>query len=761
MTTTPTREVVFGMRRREVLGGMGVGFAGLCLGLFNGRVLAADAETRDLVANEWVTIHLDGTVQIVCHRSEMGQGVRSSLPMLIADELGADLKRVTIVQADGHPKYGDQNTDGSSSVREGFDDLRKVGAVARTMLITAAATAWKVTPSTCTTSDHRVLHPASNRSVAFEDVVAAAAKLKVPDDKKVALRPRSELKRVGTVQPFVDVNAYVTGTAIYAADVQLPGLLTAVVLRPPTVFGKVHSVDDTRALAVPGVKHVVILSPPTGAGPGFQPLGGVAVIAENTWAAMRGRAALDVQWEAGPNGDYDSDVFREQLLKTVRTPGKKVRDVGDVDAALKAATTTVSAEYYVPHLVHVPMEPPAAVCRITDDGAEVWACTQNPQSARDEVAKALGLSKDKVTVHVTFLGGGFGRKSKADFVVEAALLAKAAKAPVRVQWTRTDDIQHDYFHTVSAQRLDAGLDASGTVTAWRHRTTFPPIPSTFLSVLKTPSGMELGQGVTDMPLAIKNVRAEAGDAEAHVRIGWLRSVCNIFHGFAIGSFVDELAHAKAQDPVATWLEVIGPARYFTPDEAGVSKFDNYGADIKDHPIDVARFRHVIERAAVLSDFANKKREGRGVGIAAHRSFLTAAACVFEVSRHKDEGGNDVVVVEQATIVADAGTVLNLDRVRAQLEGAVIFGMSHALYGGVTMKKGAVQERNFRETRLVRMAQTPKKIVVEVVKSEEKPGGVGEPGVPPVAPAFGNALFALTGQRLREMPFARQLPGLGL
>ena len=754
---TNTTAPAFSLRRRDVLSGMGVGFAGLALGLFNGRVLAADAPAaKDLVANHWVTIRLDGHVQIVCHRSEMGQGVRSSLPLLIADELGADLSRVGIVQADGDPKYGDQNTDGSSSVREGFEDLRRVGAVARTMLITAAAAVWKVSPSSCTTENHQIIHTPTKRVLPFADVVLAASRLRVPDSKKVTLRPRAELKRIGTVQPFVDVAAYVTGKAVYAADVQLPGLLTAVILRPPTVWGKVRSVDDTKALAVPGGKKVAILTPPTGAGVGFQPLGGVAVIADNTWAAMRGRAVLDVQWELGPNADYDSDAFREQLLKTVREPGNTVRDVGDIDAALKSAKTVVSAEYYVPHLAHVPMEPPAAVCRITSDGAEVWACTQNPQSACDEVAKALGLAKEKVTVHVTFLGGGFGRKSKCDFVVEAALCAKAAGAPVRVQWSRTDDIQHDYFHTVSAQRLDAGLDASGKLIGWRHRTSFPPIPSTFVSALKTPSGGELGQGVTDFPLAVPNVRAEAGDAEAHVRIGWLRSVCNIFHGFAVGSFIDELAHEKRQDPVATWLEVIGPPRYLTPDEAGVKKFENYGADIKDHPIDVARFRHVIERAAAISGFAEKKKAGRAVGIAAHRSFLSAVACVFEVSKRGSE-----IVVDEAFIVADAGTVLNLDRVKSQMEGAVIFGMSHALYGGASMKRGAVQETNFREMRLVRMAQAPKQITVEIVKNEEKPGGVGEPGVPPVAPALGNAIFALTGQRLREMPFAKQMAGLGL
>ncbi|HEY1098389.1 MAG TPA: molybdopterin cofactor-binding domain-containing protein, partial [Myxococcota bacterium] len=666
MTTTTSSADSLRLRRREALVGLGAGFAGLTLGLFNGRVLAADdkggALKGSVVANDWVTIKPDGTVQIVCHRSEMGQGVRSSLPLLIADELGASLDKVSIVQADGHPKYGDQNTDGSSSVREGFDDLRKLGATARTMLVTVAAGRWKVDASTCTTRDHVVVHLPTQRTLAFAELVAVASKLKVPDSKKVQLRPRAELTRIGTDQPFVDVKAYVTGTAIYAADVQLPGLLTAVVLRPPTVLGKVHRVNDERARAVPGVKDVVVLNGQIGAGVGFQPLGGVAVIAENTWAAMRGRAALEVEWELGKNASYDSVAFRKQLEHTVRQPGKVVRDVGDVDEALKAAKQTVVGEYYVPHLVHVPMEPPAAVCRITDDGAEIWACTQNPQSVRDEVAKALELPVDKVVVHVTFLGGGFGRKSKADFCVEAALLAKAAKAPVRVQWTRSDDIQHDYFHTVSAQRLEAGLDANKQITAWKHRTSFPPIPSTFVSLVKTPSGNELGQGVLDHPLAIKNVRAEAGDAEAHVRIGWLRSVCNIFHAFAIGSFIDELAHARGVDPLANLLEVIGAPRYFTPKEAGVDKFPNYGADISEHPIDVARFRHVIERAATLSGMSNAPVPGRAFGIAAHRSFLTSVACVFAVKREGDR-----IVVDEATIVADAGTVLNLDRVKNQME----------------------------------------------------------------------------------------------
>jgi isoquinoline 1-oxidoreductase beta subunit len=731
------------MRRREFLRGLGVAAGGLTLGLFDG---AAEAEEEGLRPNPFLHVAPDGGVTFVCHRSEMGQGVRSSLHVIVADELGADLARVRIVQAEGDKKYGDQNTDGSSSVREGFDDLRRVGATARVLLVAAAAKRWRVPPAECEAKDHAVWHARTRRSLGFGELANEAGKLPVPDAKKVALRPRAELRHLGKDLPLLDGPDIVTGRGVFGADTRLPGMLTAVVERPPVVGGKVARYDAAKALALPGVRKVVELPALTGA-PKFQPLGGVAVIADHTWAAMQGRAALSIEWAHGENAAYDSPAYRDGLLAAVRAPGKVVRKVGDVDRAFAGAARTVEAEYYVPHLAHAAMEPPAAVAHVAAGACEVWTSTQNPQACRAEVARALGIDEGKVTIHVTLLGGGFGRKSKPDYVVEAALLSRAAGAPVRVQWTRPDDIQHGYFHAVSAQSLKAGLDAAGKVIAWRHRTAFPPIPSTFDASQKLPSEFELGLGVTDLPLDVPNVQVEAGEARARVRIGWMRSVCNIFHAFAIGSFIDELAHARGRDPRDTWLEVLGPPRALTPAAAGVEKIWNYNTSLDEHPVDVGRFRAVIERVTDLSGWASARKAGRALGLSAHRSFLTAVAVVVSAVRGKD----GQPVIDEAWIVADAGTIVNAERVRAQLEGGVIFGMSLALHGAITMRKGAVEQTNFRDYPVVRIGEAPRRIHVHVVESDAPPGGIGEPGVPPVAPAIANAIFALTGERIRQLP----------
>jgi isoquinoline 1-oxidoreductase beta subunit len=394
------------------------------------------------------------------------------------------------------------------------------------------------------------------------------------------------------------------------------------------------------------------------------------------------------------------------------------------------------------------MEPPAIVAKVDGDSCEVWTATQNPQAARKEAARELGIDESKVRVNVTLLGGGFGRKSKADYVSEAVFLARAAKAPVRVQWTREDDVRHDYYHTVSAQRLSAALDANNKVTAWLHRSAYPPIGSTFGDQTRAAEG-ELQQGMLDVPLAIPNVRAENAEARAHVRIGWLRSVCNIFHAFAINSFIDELAHARSVDPRDNMLEVFGPSRIAGLAELGVEKLPNYKAPLDQHPIDVGRLRHVIERVTELSSFRDRKKNGRALGLAAHRSFLSYTAAVVSVVRVGDK-----IKVDEAWLVGDFGTVVNAERVRSQMEGAIIFGMSIALYGAITAKGGAVEQSNFRDFKLVRIAEAPRKVHTEIVVSERLPGGVGEPGVPPIAPAIANAVFALTGQRIRELPLTR-------
>lgn len=757
--------------RRSFLVGLGVAAGGLAIGAFSDESRADDrkipknpidpsspktaavtaAKGEGLRPNVFVHVGADDVVTIVCARSEMGQGVRSSLPVLVADEMGADMTHVHIVQGDGDPAYGDQNTDGSSSVRGVYEDVRRVGAAARMMLIAAAAKRWKVAADTCTARDHTVFHAASGQTLRFGELADEAGKHKPPSNAAIVLRPTAELTRVGTVLPLLDAPDIVTGRAVFGADVRLPGMLTAVIARPPVLGGTLVSHDAARTLAISGVREVVVLPTPT-APYGFAPLGGVAVVADDTWSAMRGRAALGLQWDHGANASYDSAAYREQLIAAVGAAGTVARTLGDVDAALAGATRKHEATYYAPHLAHATMEPPVAVARVDADGCEVWASTQNPQAARIEVAKALGLDESKVIVHVTLLGGGFGRKSKPDYVVEAALLAKHMKVPVRVQWTREDDLQHDYYHSVSAQRLTAGLDDGGNVVAWLQRIAFPTISSTF-SDAKEPSVGELQQGVLDTPLAVPNLRAEGCEAIAHTRIGWLRSVANIYHAFAIQSFIDELAVLRGVDPLVMQRELIGAPRSWTTAELGVQALPNYGASLAQHPVDTARHHRVLDRVTELCGWSGRVAAGRTLGLAVHRSFLTYVAVVISVVKT----ANERIAVDEAWIVADAGTIINRERVHSQLEGAVMFGLSHALYGAISMKAGITEQTNFRAHRLLRIAEAPKTVHVEVIASDGPPGGIGEPGVPPVAPALANALFALTGTRVRDLPIVGSLP----
>jgi isoquinoline 1-oxidoreductase beta subunit len=468
---------------------------------------------------------------------------------------------------------------------------------------------------------------------------------------------------------------------------------------------------------------------------------------------MRGRAALQVSWEAGPGASYDSVQYRAGLSAAVAKPGASMRKRGDVDSALGTAARVVEAEYHVPHLPHVAMEPPAALARVDGSRCEIWAPTQNPQAVQKEVARALGLRVEDITVHVTFLGGAFGRKSKADFCSEAALLAREVGVPVRVQWTREDDLKHDYVNSVCTNRMTAGLNPAGRVVAWRHRTAFPSI-STLFGAPALPSPNDLQQGVLDLALDVPNVSAEACDpGPAQTRIGWLRSVYNIFQAFSIGSFIDELAHARGADPREVLLEVLGPARHVSLEELGIPKLANYGAPLDKHPVDAGRLRGVIERVTRAARWDERRSSGRALGLAAHRSFLSYTAVVASAVRTP----SGKIAIDEVWAAFDAGLLLNPDRVEAQIEGAVVFGISLALYGGITMKNGVIEQSNFRGGgRIARIGDVPRNIHVELVRSDDPPGGAGEPGVPPVAPAIANAIFALTGSRVRDLPIAHTL-----
>ena len=699
----------------------------------------------DATPTLFVAIEPNGAVNITCHRSEMGQHVWTSMAQIIADELEADWDRIKIVQAEGHPRYGDQNTDGSRSVRYNLERLRIVGAAMRLMLERAAAARWRVDAKACAAELHEVVHEASGRRLGYGELAEAAAALDLPKLSDVKLKARSKWRYIGKPTPSLTVPKIVRGQGTFGVDVRLPDMLYAVVARPPQLFGKPKTVDDTKALAVSGVEKTVqlpALEPPAV----FKALGGVAVVAKNTWAAIQGRKALDIAWDAGANGVYTSAPFAEKMLETVRKPGEVRRSRGDVDKAMAAAETKVSAEYYVPHLSQSPMEPPSATARWTGDKVECWGCIQAPQSARAAVARACEVPVDNVTINVTWLGGGFGRKSKPDFFVEAALIARQVGKPVKLTWTREDDLQHGYYHTVSAQRLEGGLDDKGRCTAFLHRTVFPPIPSTFRPGVEMPSWGELRLGASDNPFVVPSFRLESGPAPAHIRIGWLRSVANIYHAFAVQSFAAEMAAAAGRDPKDYLLELIGPPRLFDPNKEG-AKYDNYGSPMDKYPIDTGRLAHVVTKAAEMAGWGRSMPEGHGLGIAAHRSFVTYVATVIEVA----VDGDGRLQIPGVWSAIDAGTVVNTRHTEAQVEGGTLYGLSNALYGQITAKDGAIEQANFPDWRLMRIDEAPRKFDVHIVPSTHPPGGVGEPPTPPAAPALANAVFAATGQRIRRLP----------
>jgi isoquinoline 1-oxidoreductase beta subunit len=703
----------------------------------------------------FVSIAKDGTVTIVTHRSEMGTGSRTSLPMVVADEMEADWSRVKIVQAPGNEqKYGNQDTDGSRSIRHFIQPMRACGAATRQMLEHAAALTWGVSDTECRAQNHKVVHLPTGKSLGYGELAAAASALPTPKLSQVNLKDPSQFRYIGkgSVQ-ITDLFDITTGRAKYAQDIAVPGMMYAMVERPPVVLGKAVSYDEAAAMKVPGVIKVVKIDP-TAMPAKFAPLGGVAVIAKNSWAAKKGREALNVKWDDGPNASYDSEAFKAKMAEQAHKPGRVERNEGDIDKALAGADKVIERDYYIPHFSHATMEPPAAVCQINGSKAEVWACVQSPGGTRGDVAKALGLKEDDVTVNVTLLGGGFGRKSKCDFALEAALLSKAMGGkPVKVVWTREDDIQHAFYHAVSYQHVTAGIK-DGKVVAWRHRSVAPSLMSNFMPDPHRESSLELGLGLIDTPFNVPNLRLETGEATSHTRIGWFRSVNNIPHAFAMQSMVGELAAELGKDQKDFLLEMIGPPRIVDPRKTVTNELWNYGDPWDTYPVDTARTRRVIEIVADKAGWGRKLDKGHGLGIAVQRSFLTYVATVVEVA--VDDKGN--ISVPRVDTAIDAGFIVNPERVRSQIEGAAVMGLSIAKYTQITFKNGRVQQSNFHDYPVLRIGEGAMDVRTHIVANgiDVPSSGVGEPGVPPFAPALCNAIYAATGKRIRNLPLGDQL-----
>jgi len=704
--------------------------------LLGGHAPPADAEAV-FTPNVWVRIHHDDSATVTVGNSEMGQGVRTSLALLVAEELDLDWERVRVEQAPNDPeRYGRQGTGGSGSVLHAWEPLRTAGATARAMLVASAAERLGVPAGELETRAGAVLHGPSGRSATYAELAADAAAREAPDPGDVALKPRSEWRLLGHEGIVgVDVPDIVTGRAGYGSDVRLPGMLVAVVARTPAHGGGVRSFDASAALRVPGVRKVVRV-PGTGPDVGVHP--GVAVLAESTWAALRGREALRVEWEPGPHGGDSSESFSATMRKAVSGPGSVLLNrVGDPDAVLARTPRDqiVDATFELPFLSHATMEPQTCVAEVADGRVRLRSPTQFPDWAATAVAAALGVKKEDVEVAIPLLGGGYGRRINPDFSVEAALIAREAGVPVKVTWTREDDMRHDFYRPAAVHRFEAVLGKDGYPEAWRHRFSTPSIgASAARDHDERAWGLSEGTGTANMLYRVPNRSSAFTNLPCGLTRGWWRAVSTTHGVFARECFLDELAERAGIDPVEYRLHLIDDLQVDEP------------APNPDYPPDPERLKGVLRRAATEAGWGRSLPEGHAVGVACGIDHLGYAAEVVEVA-----STGDGFRIERVVCAVDCGPVVNPDGGRAQVEGAVHQGLSAALGERVTVKDGAVVEGNFDRYPLLRIDRAPRRIDVHFVESDVHPTGLGEPGLPPAAPALAAALYRLTGRRIRTLP----------
>jgi isoquinoline 1-oxidoreductase subunit beta len=732
MTTSLTLD------RRTFLKTSAAGGTGLLVGFYIPAYASVDPAQKQEKKepnpfNAWVHISPENRVTLILAKSEMGQGVMTALPMILAEELSVDWKTVSVQQAPTNPKIYDHGTGGSGSVRESWLPLRQAGAAAREMLIAAAAKRWNVNPNTCVAKNGGVLHGARKNFLTYGELAEDAAKLPIPDFNTVPLKNSNDFTIVGHDTLRVDAGEKADGAAKFGIDTRAPGMLFAVIARCPVFGGKLKSFDAAKAKAVPGVRDVFAIDPvektPFSAG-------GVAVLAESSWAAMEGRRALEVSWGEGPHANESSELLHQQFVENAAKPGKVVRNDGDANAALASAKRRVEAVYEFPFAAHASMEPMNCTVQILPDRAEAWVPTQAPQWAQDIIAGVTKLPHQKVVVHTTLMGGGFGRRYQGDFVMEAAqVAARTAGKPVMLLWTREDDMQHDFYRPASYHRLSGALDKKGKLLAWKHFQT-----STSIEAMWNPKGEETPEksefaAAAFIPYQTPNFRVEYTLAKSGVPRAWWRSVESSSSGFVVEGFVDELAHEAGEDPLAFRLRLIGADR----------KIPDFTNPKEGRPLDTARQKGVLKLAAEKAGWGKPLPEGIGRGIAGFYSFETYTACVAEVSV-KD----GALKIHRLVYAVDCGRPVNPEGVRAQVESAAIYGLSAILKDAITIKGGRVEQSNFNDYEMPRIQEAPK-TEVHVTMSKDEPTGIGEPGLPVVAPAVCNAIFALTGKRIRRFP----------
>jgi isoquinoline 1-oxidoreductase subunit beta len=698
--------------RRSFLKITSVAGGGLALAIYFPIVDdAIAAETTEFSPNAFLRIDKSGVVTIQVTKSEMGQGVRTSLPMIVAEELDADWNSVRSEQAPYDPKYGDQSTGGSTSVRTSWEPLRKAGAAARMMLVAAAAKTWKVDKVSCRTEKGAVIHSPTKRKLSYGEVVELASTLPVPDEKKVVLKDPKTFKLLGTRIPRLDIPEKVDGSAQYGLDVKVPGMLYAFVARCPVFGGKLIGYDESKIKAIPGIRHVVPIST------------GIAVVADSVWTAKNGCEQLDVKWYEGSGASVSSETIMKSYAELIKNEGKIAKTNGDSAKALETAAKKLEADYELPYQAQCPMEPMNCTADVRTDSCEIWVPTQWAELINSDVVRTTGIPSHAIKIHITLLGGGFGRRLQVDYALEAVEISKAIKAPVKVIWTREDEIQHSTYRPNSLHRLTGALNAQGVPIVWNHRLVTPSISASLF-----PGNFDVNEATEEaaaLPYAISNFQVEwtpSNHVASTIPLGWWRSVYASQTAFAEESFMDELAASAGKDP-----------------------YDFRLALLEKSP----RHKRVLQLAAEKAGWGKPLPEGHGRGIAVYYSFRSYAAHVAEVSVTKDAD----VRVHRVVCAVDCGMIVNPDIIEAQIQSAIVFGLSAALKGGITFENGRTAQSNFHDYELLRFNEMPE-VEVHIVPSTEAPGGIGEPGVPPIAPAVANAIFAATGKRLRRLPIQR-------